>query len=164
MIRTSVTGCVGAKRPPLWSPIARIFLSPITRLSRASTEEMSDFVATRRFHGLRFSPDRWTKHWCSGRCLRSAASHGACGCATESLHAVPHERLDGFFSWNECWCVAGLSHPAFCSARERTAQAALSGGGMLWMWSRVSPFGSILFTWRCSRVFVLPSFQKSRPR
>ena len=42
---------------------------------------MSDFVATRRFHALRFSLDRGNNLSCSGRCLRSAASNRACGCA-----------------------------------------------------------------------------------
>ena len=36
----------------------------------------------------------------------------------ESLDALPPERPDGSFSWGECWIVAELSHPAFCSARD----------------------------------------------
>ena len=44
----------------------------------------------------------------------------------ESLHALPLERHEGL-SWGECWVVADLSHPAFCSARELTARAALLG-------------------------------------
>ena len=49
----------------------------------------------------------------------------------ESLHALPHDRHDGSLSWAECWVVAELSHPAFCSARELTARAALWGGHAL---------------------------------
>ena len=41
---------------------------------------------------------------------------------TESLHALPLEKLDGSL---EGWFVAALSHPAFCSPREPTARAAL---------------------------------------
>ena len=49
----------------------------------------------------------------------------------ESLHALPHDRHDGSLSWAECWDVAELSHPAFCSARELMARAALWGGHAL---------------------------------
>ena len=38
-----------------------------------------DFVISRWFHALRFSPDRGKNDSCSGGCLRSAASHGASG-------------------------------------------------------------------------------------
>ena len=94
----------------------------------------------------------------------SAVSHRACGCSHIVFACVCLlEGTMALLSWGERKVVAELSHPAFCTARELAARAALLGG-MLWMWSRVSPFDSSVFTWKCSRTFVLSSFLRLLPQ
>ena len=51
--------------------------------------------------------------------------------STESLRAALHEGIDRSFPWSECWVVAELSHPAFCSGRDLTTCAAMSSGHAL---------------------------------
>ena len=86
--------------------------------------EGSDFVAARRFCACCFSSDQVIYP-------EPMLGTGPVKASTDSLRAAPPEGIDRSLPWTECWVVAEVSHPAFCSARDLTACAAMLGGHAL---------------------------------
>ena len=74
---------------------------------------------------------------------------------TESLSAAPLEEIDRSLLWGECWVVAELSHPAFCSARNLTACSAMFGGHAL------DVVEGLTVRLQCAHVEMLQSFRSA---
>ena len=139
------------------SPIAKIFLSQITSLSRAST----GMVRLCRYKTVSCVPvfaGSRKKDTFTGRCSDPLPVTGPVDARVESLHALPLERHEGLSGVNVGLSLICHILPSVLLVNSRLEP--LYWASMLWMCSRVSLFECSVFTWRCSRVFVLPSIQR----